>query len=311
MFSIPPPGYYQFELWGAQGGDARFGNSNDIRPGSGGKGAFVSGNLSLIGTQELFLYIGGKGENQESIEPGVMSKGGFNGGGNGGVDKVDSTQPESSAGGGGATDIRIIHGTSREALKSRLMIAAGGGGATSTNSVNPGHHYQGGDGGTLSGSTNCTSSEPGTQTSGNFGSGQNGLSFTKEDYTSGGSTGGGGGGYYGGTSIKPPNHPLGYQDSAGAGGSSYVSGFEGCKAVLFEDVNGEIAYSSSSIHYTNTYFDDPIMKMRGDDGFEGNSGNGFAKITIIRTYYSVPMFPTIFEKQHLNSHIFYVIAFTL
>ena len=109
------PGTYNIELWGAQGGDARFQNTEDLRPDSGGKGAYVSGIIHFIGTTKLYLYIGGKGQDQIAIDQ-TVSLGGFNGGGNGGVDPVDTKQPESGAGGGGATDLRFYLGDSTNAL---------------------------------------------------------------------------------------------------------------------------------------------------------------------------------------------------
>ena len=49
-------GTYLFELWGAQGGDARLVNSPTIRTDSGGKGAFVSGIISFPSKTNLYLY---------------------------------------------------------------------------------------------------------------------------------------------------------------------------------------------------------------------------------------------------------------
>ena len=129
------PGIYRFELWGAQGGDARYWNRVNIRPNSGGKGAFVSGYLKLPYSSSFYFYIGAKGEDQTGIKKGDFGKGGYNGGGNGGGEENDDSYPESSAGGGGATDIRIIHDSQNEveSLKSRIAVAAAGGGASSNN----------------------------------------------------------------------------------------------------------------------------------------------------------------------------------
>ena len=129
------PGKYIFRLWGAQGGDGRYQNNHTVRTDSGGKCAFVSGKISIKQTTRLYLYIGGKGEDQTDYDTSNPGKGGYNGGGDGGKDLLDSLSGESSAGGGGATDIRLIpHSVSEiESLKSRIIVAAGGGGACSSN----------------------------------------------------------------------------------------------------------------------------------------------------------------------------------
>ena len=104
-------GIYKFELWGAQGGDSRtLYNKPNITHNTGGKGACVSGILSLYSTTHLYLYIGGRGEDQNGTEAQAYGRGGFNGGGDGGIDLDDTDFPESSAGAGGATDIRLIEG---------------------------------------------------------------------------------------------------------------------------------------------------------------------------------------------------------
>ena len=56
----------------------------------------------------MFLYIGGKGEDQTGNARGSYGVGGYNGGGNGGADTCED-DPESNAGGGGATDVRLIN----------------------------------------------------------------------------------------------------------------------------------------------------------------------------------------------------------
>ena len=302
------PGYYSFELWGAQGGDARYGGTTIIREDSGGKGAYVAGNISLIGTTQMYLYIGGKGEDQTDwTDSRIMSRGGFNGGGNGGVDFCDVKYPESSAGGGGATDIRLIKGNDIESFKSRIIVAAGGGGASSTNTTgNVFMNYQGGDGGTINGTTSNKAALPGTQISGIFGYGQDGLNFTQENFTAGGSTGGGGGGYYGATSfLEDSLNKSRHQDSAGAGGSSYISGHKDCIAVKYEYSEENPVHSIDSIHFTNAYFEDPVMKMRDDPSdFPGHSGNGYAVITIIKSFDSVPMILTFQQKYWINHFAF-------
>ena len=239
------PGYYLFELWGACGGNGRYQNNETIREDSGGKGAYVSGKIALTGTQIFYIYIGGKGEDQYDIYKN-RSLGGFNGGGAGGIDLHDTKNGESSAGGGGATDVRLILGQDLESWKSRIIVAAGGGGAVSTDNIRieKNRYYQGGHGGKLQGNSYLEATKGGTQTSGFFGYGQDGLDISNKK---GGSTGGGGGGYYGGTSIKPESDQT--FEAGGAGGSSFISGYQDCNAVKYQNKDGKQQHSNQPIHY--------------------------------------------------------------
>ena len=98
-----------------------------MRPESCGKGSYVSGIINFKTRTKLFLFIGAKGEDQTSLAKGAYGKGGYNGGGNGGADLADNEKPESAAGGGGSTDIRIINSQTIVGWKSRILVAAGGG----------------------------------------------------------------------------------------------------------------------------------------------------------------------------------------
>ena len=103
----------------------------------------------------------------------------------------------------------------------------------------------GGAGGGLNGLTNRTRSKPGTQTSGyKFGIGQDGYGVGDSDGVAGS-----GGGYYGGTTSD-------YADvcEAGAGGSSFVSGYDGCNAISNESTENNIIHTSQNIHYSNKKF---------------------------------------------------------
>lgn len=129
------PGYYTFELWGAQGGGVF------DKPNRGGRGGYTKGNIlfSVFGDpslRDLSLYIGKKGVRGERGYYGscfrkddscgrVLGTGGWNGGGQGSC----------GGGGGGATDIR----SGGNGLWDRLIVAGGGGGSTLYN--------DGGDGG--------------------------------------------------------------------------------------------------------------------------------------------------------------------
>src|SRR5690349_10216693 len=80
---------------------------------AGGKGANVTGLVSVTPGQTLYVNVGGNG---------AVSAGGFNGGGLGGNDRA--------GGGGGGTDIRTCSRAngSCNTLGSRLLVAGGGGG---------------------------------------------------------------------------------------------------------------------------------------------------------------------------------------
>jgi hypothetical protein len=95
-----------------------------------GRGAVVSGQLSVKEGATLYVLVGGAG--------------GFNGGGfNGGGGAEDE-----GGGGGGASDVRTVSDPSTEpSLKSRIIVAAGGGGAGGQFAGSEGAHCADGHGG--------------------------------------------------------------------------------------------------------------------------------------------------------------------
>ena len=308
------PGTYQIELWGAQGGDGRYQNNQTIRSDSGGKGAYVNGTIQFNGTVKLYLYIGGKGEDQ--ISKTEYSLGGFNGGGKGGKDLKDDTSkdnsyPESSAGGGGSTDLRLFQGNDIESLKSRLIVAAAGGGACSTDNNNNKEEYDqfsflGGFGGGVVGESITKFGFAGNQTHGIFGKGGNG---TSSDVDNGGSSGGSGSGYYGGYTIEPDNNHS--YEFGGSGGSSFISGHPQCIAIADGDKES-LDHSADSIHWSKHFFTNTCMKTRLDQDFpspyggheEGHSGNGCARITVISARDSLDIFPTCAQTNKLRNRLY-------
>ena len=106
-------GKYNFECYGAAGGDAG--------KGKGGFGAYVSGIISLSTSHIFYLFIGAKGHTQLAAKS-------FNGGGRGPTRRVDGVL---AASGGGSTDIRLINNDNQAGLLSRIMVAGAGGGAES------------------------------------------------------------------------------------------------------------------------------------------------------------------------------------
>ena len=94
-----PPGTYQFQVWGAQGGSNAAASSYGITAKAGGKGGYSVGQLTISQATGVRVYVGGQGSS---------SAGGYNGG----CSTVGSSQHNSGdtfgcskmCGGGGASD---------------------------------------------------------------------------------------------------------------------------------------------------------------------------------------------------------------
>ena len=265
-FIVPVSGMYKIELWGASGGG--------IGTYAGGKGAYTTGSIYLEVGEKLYVYVGQYGYNS------ALSKT-FNQG------QAPSVLGNKLAySGGGATDVRLVKGewNSFISLKSRIMVAAGGGGGEEYWANHIGG-YGGalvGGNGTKSGSYN-TYATGGTQTSG----GLNGMGtyagFGITTDNSGTATGGGG--YYAGGNAPHNTGTVG----SGAGGSSYISGYSGCNAIAEYSTEKNIIHTGQSIHYSGKKFDNPNMiagnasmpSYISGNSMVGNTGNGYAKITLI------------------------------
>lgn len=285
-FTAPIKGTYKIEAWGASGGDVTI---NDVTY-QGGLGGYTSGTINLEKNQKLYIYVGGSPSNYE---------GGYNGGAAGG-----SGTDGKYTGGGGATDIRIVDGNWNDfnSLKSRIMVAAGGGG---TGKYLDSPLIGGASGGLIGYSGNIISGDNhihevatgGSQTS--YGVGSNFLCNSKFGYAVDAcdsyGTGGGSGYYGGGSGISTPDNV-----SSGAGGSSFISGHNGCDAIKKESTEDNIIHTGESIHYSGLYFTNTVMidgngynwtNEKGDylkmpshvdnTTMTGNHGNGFARITMI------------------------------
>ena len=271
------PGSYLIECYGAQGGmgltDGSFEKSHP-----GGKGAYTSGILTTRTILNVYLYIGGMGENAEYKKRDIIH-GGWNGGGDGMVEYLDD---DDSGAGGGSTDIRLIPGlwNDNESLKSRIMVAAGGSGSA--------YRSFGAPGGDLHGYIiNAIDSEEFVISNTNqengylFGVGQNGENNGDTKLST--PLSGGGGGYYGGYIKRGSNTNSGY-NAVSSSGSSFVSGYENCKAITKDGVT-----SNSNIHYSGISFKNAII-VNGfsqfpsfdQKGYEaGHEGNGAIRITLL------------------------------
>ena len=270
-FVVPITGTYKIEAWGAAGGYSLKNNQRGVQ---GGNGGYTSGNIELKMGETLYIYVGNKGEDGSYQKDAEAS---FNGGGLGTWDHEDD---EAAGAGGGATDIRLVSGewNDFESLKSRIMVAGGGGGAS--------WNTKGGSAGGLTGYAVNKNTTGGSQTGGyKFGIGQDGYGTGDSDGVAGA-----GGGYYGGTASD--SHYSGVYESA-AGGSSFISGHEGCDAIDELSTEDNIIHTSQNIHYSGRKFtntemidgeDSNMPSKDGEGTITGNSENGYVKITLTEDY---------------------------
>ena len=255
-FTAPVKANYTIECWGAGAAE-------------GTLGAYTKGVIQLDKDNKLYVYVGAASYSTASST--TFKQYVFNGGGGWEVGCGDHNNHS----GGGATDIRLADGSWDEfnSLKSRIMVAGGGGG---TVSAEPSKHSYGG--GLTSPITIGAYGTPAEYTTAN-GAGQTyGYAFgkgeicTKKDGV-GLSRAGGGGGYYGGYA----------NGCAGAGGSSFISGYSGCDAISSSSTENNIIHTGQSVHYSNLKFTDCVMKAGSDtpipsplDGFvigDGKAGH--------------------------------------
>ncbi len=295
-FNVTKTGTYKLEVWGAQGGSVR----NDSRSinddiAIGGMGGYASGNVYLSAGDILYIGVGGAGGDAASVNSSVTSanfeygnnvgKGGFNGGGDALANSVTTW-----GGGGGAThialnnDLGVLSNYSDNTGDVLIVAGGGGGGGHYSSRYNiggagggetgeDGHgsyysaagrysHGLGGrqDGGGIgySGSGGSAANEPYTAPDGTFSNigsfGQGGVSGTKSIIRNG--SGGGGGWYGGGTGY--------FEGSSGGGGSGYINRSK---------IIGSTAENISGLNIMPTH--------DGKGTVTGNSGDGFARITLI------------------------------
>jgi len=240
------PDEYILECWGA-------GESS----GAGtGLGAYAKGRLVVTGSPlTLYAYVG----QSSSLATNVYDAG-WNGGGAG---YYASSNPAGSGGGGcGASDLRLVCGTSASqwnalsSLVSRILVAGGGGGGSS-----------GGNGGLTGaqGASNGTyniGGMGGTQTAGGaHGAAYTGTVGADGAFATGGAAGGaayggssgGGGGHFGGAGGSGgPTGAYGYSGAYGGGGSSYASGHASCVGVTETGASSGVSAHSSGIVLLDT-----------------------------------------------------------
>ena len=217
-------------------------------PNMGGKGGYTSGYVNLRGTDNLLVYVGSSGMN-----------GGYNGGGSTGL----------ARGGGGATDIRLT-----EDLYTRIMVAGGGGSDGRSD-------YKGGAGGGLN-SENAQNACG----DGGYGSSQTSAGGVRAGFgyggtgveRNGGYGGGGGGGWFGGGGTTPDGSAD--DDKGGGGGSSFVYDYR-----IFDttfkgyNVDQRFMIFNSQLLTGNEL----IPSKTGSGTTTGNTGDGYARITFVKS----------------------------
>jgi hypothetical protein len=216
-FTAPDNGYYQMEVWGAQGGT--------VSSSTAGGGGYARGVYYLTAGQVAYLNVGGKPSDYQ---------GGFNGGG------ASSAASMAGRGGGGATDVRV-GGTGAD---KRVIVAGGGGGQGGGRK----YTWSGGTAYSNDGQTGLPADYVLTVGGNSYsnggagaaaGSGGAGGAVAAAENKSNDSTdcasgagGGGGGGYYGGGGASGAGQPAtsGKKGSAGGSGSLGQGGAGGAPA---------------------------------------------------------------------------------
>ncbi len=200
---------------------------------------------------------------------------------------TDGTYPEISVGRTYTLDGTIDF----ESIKSRIMVAGGGAGSSNWTNARTGGYggaLIGGSGLLNSGAVAHTLATGGTQTSGGTPGGSSGLGLYGK-FSYGGASqinhgGGGGGGYYGGGGGGVISSGV----SSGAGGSSYISGYEGSYSILASSTSLNIIPATSSTHYSGLVFNNTsmiagnaVMPSLSAATETGHAGNGVARFTYL------------------------------
>ena len=234
-------GYYNLEVWGAQGGNY---NTTYV----GGLGGYSKGIVHLTKGTTLYVCVGGQPQTVTTAS--VAVPGGFNGGGNGFNRAYSGTYTYGQAG-GGATDIRI----GQNSLYARVIVAGGGSG--SNNRISG---YAGGGTSGISGQSGYAGTQTSAGSGGSFGQGGS-ASTSGNNYKYGAS--GGGGGFYGGGATTSYSDSTNYDKYTG-GGSGYVY------------TNATASSYPSGCLLNSTYYLTASSTTQGT-----NTGHGKATITYI------------------------------
>ena len=234
-------GYYNLEVWGAQGGNY---NTTYVE----GLGGYSKGIVHLTKGTTLYVCVGGQPQTVTTAS--VAVPGGFNGGGNGFNRAYSGTYTYGQAG-GGATDIRI----GQNNLYARVIVAGGGSGSNNRTSG-----YAGGGTSGVTGQSGYAGTQTSAGSGGSFGQGGS-ATTSGSNYRYGAS--GGGGGFYGGGAGTSYSDSTNYDKYTG-GGSGYVY-----------TSSTASSYPSGCLLNSNNY----LLQASTTEGI--NTGNGKATITYI------------------------------
>ena len=211
-FNIPASGIYNLDVYGARGGNI---NYSDMEA-KGGLGGHANGYIYLEKNAMLYICIGGKGGDIQSV---TYSNSGYNGGNSGSHYSSASGGyvKNINTGGGGCTHIATVKGDLKTVGYSNLAaiyIVAGGGGGAAMQYENK-LAFDGGAGGGENGGNGSDDALGGRQTS-NSSSTTNGFGYGISVSSTSYGYSGGGGGFYGGESDS--------QGQSAGGGSGYIGG---------------------------------------------------------------------------------------
>ncbi len=265
VYPVEVSGYYQLEVWGAQGG-----NQGGYH---GGYGGYATG-VALLGKgSTVYVAVGGQGIG--ASYQGQSLIGGYNGGGNvvgvGGINHMTGS-------GGGATHIATTTGllsTLSGKRDSILIVAGGGGGARNqANHVSAARWGHGGSGGGYiagGAESNYGSTSALTTVTGVSGTQTSGYAFGQGGPANGNSAGGGG--YYGGLSGSSP------YTGSGGGGSGYI-GNPSLKS--FKDITKKMyCYNCQETSEENIYTVRTTNVSSTSVSNYAKTGNGSAKIRLV------------------------------
>ena len=278
-----PKGRYLFELWGA--GDKKFNN-----------GAYVAGKLRLSRAEKMYLFVGGESTYFNSAK----------------------TKVSSGTIGNGASDVRLEYDGvwhDFDSLKSRIIVAGAGGNQANhkigdqigVSKATGDYGYAGG----LSGYIGMTDysddylfaivypGNPGEQTnagsgghsvhcnndgeSGSFGiAGVSAIGCYGDGSTYNAYSFHGSGGYYG-SGGSGGNFRYTWNAIGTGGGSSFISGHNGCDAISKDSIQSKIEHTKLPYHYSGLIFGDTKMIDGSGRIWKNEEAGNFTRMPSPRT----------------------------
>ncbi|WP_157412890.1 Ig-like domain-containing protein [Aeromicrobium sp. Root236] len=233
------------------------GGAGGLEGGSGGRGASGTVTVPVTPGQQITVYLGGRGGDAHTDNPGIEGIGGGSGGpAKGGAGGEAAPFGGAGGGGGGATEVFV--GTPSDA--NRAIVAGGGGGGGGNNGPN----LAGGNGGGADhDGQNGTLPESEGGHPGDAATQAGGVGDSANGFLSGGGAGGGGGGFQGGSQGATF---LSSSGAGGGGGRSYVNPLLGELQGSWNDTvegNGSVVVTFNSQYTTGVTITDPGVVVTG------------------------------------------------